>query len=246
MLAGRALRSLVPLCVASAPLAASPQPLDLNDPTPRAVLVELETSTAPGTVGASFGAPLPATYSASGGTGTLVIPVESHEAMRAGLLPVPGSYTPIVIEIDLATGAATSQPASGAQADAGQTFSFALSALSTAAPAGFVGPQFPPLFCTSQQEIDNLCPSFPPICGKTCTLVPGAPYNAATGKLDLVGSETQQGCDGTFCQGPFTFFSTQGDLRLSEGPEVPALPAAAGALLFLWLGASAVLHRKRN
>ena len=232
--------------LALAPAAALAEPLDVLDPTPRSVLVEREISTDPATVGQSYGPPVPATYSASGGTGTLVIPIESHQTLRGGpaIPPVPGSYTPIVISIDLATGAATSQPAAGAHAGGGQTFSFAVNALSTSAPGGFVGPQFPPLFCASQAEVDAQCPTFPPICGKTCFLVPGAAYDPLTGEINLVGSETQQGCDGTFCQGPFTMFSTQGDLRFSEGPDVPALPAPAAALLLVCLLAATPRRRK--
>ena len=233
------------LGIAWAPATALAQatPLDVADPTPRAVLVQVETSSNLATVGQSFGPLLPATYSAAGGVGTLVIPVASHEAMRAGgIPPVPGSFTPIVIQIDLATHAASSQSAGGAQAGGGQTFSFSLSALSTSGPAGFVGPTFPPLFCTSQQQVNDLCPVFPPICGKTCTLVPGSPYDPGTGKLNLVGSETQQGCDGSLCQGPFTFFTGFGDLRVFEPDVVPALPWPAAALLALLLAVAVALR----
>lgn len=228
---------MLPLALAAA---AAAEPLDVNDPMPRDVLVQLESSSDPAAVGQSFGPALPATYSASGGVGAFVIPVETHEAMRAFLPPVPGSFTPITIQIDLATHAASSQPAGGAMADGPITFSFSLSALSTAATAGFVGPNFsPPLLCTSQQQIDDLCPVFPPICGKTCIFVSGSAYDPGTGKVNLVGGESQSGCDGAVCQGPFTLFSTAGDLRLLEANEVPALPWPAPALVALAMAAFA-------
>jgi hypothetical protein len=213
------------------PAALSAEPLDLNDPTPRAVLVEVENSPGSATVGQSFQAPpQPASYSASGGIGTLVIPVESHQALRLspGLPPVPGSFTPLVIAIDLATGAATSQPASGAQACCGLTFSFTMNALSTSGLAGFTNSG---LFCTA---------------GPGCTLVPGASYDPLTGKLNLVGSQTQEGCDGPSCIPSHTVFIPQGDLRLSEVPVVPALPAPAAVLLFLSIGGAAAFRRSRN
>jgi hypothetical protein len=214
------------------PVALAAEPLDLSDPTPRAVLVELEISSSAAAVGQTYAPPLPATYSASGGTGTLVIPVESHEAMRTvpALPPVPGSFTPVVISIELATGAATSLLFGGEQALGGQTFSFATSGLSTSAVAGFTSEQSL-FFCTS---------------GPGCTIVPGAPYDPLTGKINLVGSEAQAGCDGSFCVPAASYFSRHGDLRLSEAPVVPALPGLAGAVLFLGLGCAAAFRRRTN
>jgi hypothetical protein len=250
MHADRMLRVLAQLSFALAPLGAASEPIDLNDPMPRSVLFQVESSTNPATVGQSFGGPsLPATYSASGGTGTLVIPVESHEALRGGLTPVPGSFTPIVISIDLATHAATSQPAGGQATDGGNlSFSWSLHALTTNGTAGFVGPNFtPPLLCTSQQQIDEFCQFYPPICGKTCIQVAGSAFDPASGKVNLVGGEDQSGCDGTVCQGPFTVFTLLGDLRLLEANQVPAVPWTASPLLALGLlAASAVALLRRR
>jgi hypothetical protein len=234
------------LFLALVPVAAYAQgtPLDVSDPTPRDVLFQLESSANLATVGQSFGPALPATYSASGGVGTLVIPIASHEAMRGGLPPIPGTFTPLVIHIDLATHAATSEAASGAQSQGQLGFSFTLHPLSTVGPAGFIGPTLPPLFCTSQQQVDDLCPVFPPICGETCTLVPGSAYDPGTGKVNLVGSETQQGCDGGVCQGPFVLFTRFGDLRLLEATEVPALPWPAAMLLALLLLAAVAVSTR--
>src|SRR5690606_18567928 len=106
-------------------------------------------------VGASFGPAFPATYSASGNIGTLVISAETHEQMRAGALdPVPSTFTPIVIQFDLTTLSATSLPASGALASGPISTSFTQGALDTSGVAGFVGPDVAPFFCTSQAEVD--------------------------------------------------------------------------------------------
>jgi hypothetical protein len=67
---------------ASASLAMTP--LDVQDPTPRPVLAEWENSTDLSAVGVSYAPPVDASYSASGNVGTLVIPIVSHETMRAG------------------------------------------------------------------------------------------------------------------------------------------------------------------
>jgi hypothetical protein len=223
-------------------------PLQIDDPTPRAVFVEAENSADLAAVGQSYGPPLAATYSAAGGIGTLVIPAESHEEMRAGTLePVPGSFTPIVIEIDLATGHATSASASGALASGQIGSSFTLQPLASDAVLGFVGPGIGPLPCTSQAQIDALCPVIPVLCGKTCTLVSGAPYDPDTGAINLVGVETQVGCDGNLCEGPFDLFTGQGDLRLTE-PAAAAVPgvSAGGTVLLLasLLGAAALARRR--
>ena len=193
-------------------------PLDLLDPTPRSITVRVENSSDLAVVGASFGPPFPATYSASGNTGTLVISAETHEQMRAGFPePVPSSFTPIVIEFDLTTFSASSLPASGAHASGPISSSFTQGVLDTAAVAGFIGPDVPPLYCTSQAEVDSLCMIVPLLCDQVCTIVPGANYNPLTGQLNMVGSESRSGCDGAMCSGPFSFFASQGDLRITEG-----------------------------
>jgi hypothetical protein len=202
------------------------------------VFVEVENSSELSTVGVSFGPLHSASYSASGNVGTLVIPAESHEDMREGFLtPIPGTFTPIVIDIDLTTLAAISQAASGALQSGPISMAFTQNPLGTGDTAGYIsGGDIPsPIFCTSQQEVDDACLVVPAFCGATCVLVAGGPYDAATGKINLVGSEEQQGCDGGMCFGPFLLFTGQGDLRLTEAlaEEVPTL--GPGALLVLGL-----------
>ena len=216
-------------------------PLDVSDPTSRSVYVQVESSSSPGTVGQTFGPVFPATWTASGNTGTLTISIATHEQMRSGgYTPIPGSFTPIVIEIDRTTLEATSQAASG-QAVSGQVqFGFSTSPLGTTATAGYTsGGNLPPLFCTSQAQLDQLCQIAPQYCGATCNIVPGHAYEPATGEINLVGSEAQYGCDGSFCQGPFDMFTARGDLRLTEAAEIPALPGLAPLALFALLVAAA-------
>jgi hypothetical protein len=234
----------VAILLAAAAEARALVPLRIEDETERAVFVEVEGSSDLAIVGQSFGPPFPATYSASGGVGTLVISAETHAAMRAGFLePVPGSFTPIEIEIDLATRHATSGSASGALASGPISMTFTQNPLASDAVLGFVGPDIGPIPCTSQQQVDDFCAIFPLFCGKICTLVPGAAFDPATGKLNLVGTETQSGCDGSLCDGPFTLFTGQGDLRLREPfvAPVPALSPPATALLAAALLAAGAL-----
>lgn len=180
-------------------------PLDILDGTARDVHVQVEGSGDLSIVGQSFGPEFPATYSASGNIGTLVISAETHELMLAGSFPpIPGTFTPIIIEFDLTTFEATSQPASGAMGSGQIGESFTQHALDSLATGGFIGPDLPPLFCTSQAYVDYACTIAPAFCGQTCTLVPGEPYDPATGLVNLVGIETQYGCDGaSLCFGPF-------------------------------------------
>ena len=237
-----ALSGALALCASAR---ADVEPLDPFDPTPRQILVELEISSDVGAVGVSYGPPLPASYSTSGGIGTVVIPIESHEQMRGGSLePIPGTFTPFVIEIHLGDLSAASQSASGALQSGGLLFGFTQNPLGTDTLAGYMsGETNVPGFCTSQQEIDDLCRIDPTYCNITCEIVPGAAYSPATGKLNLVGSESVQGCDGPFCFGPFLFFGKNGDLRLSEVAAVPALPAPGPGILaaFLLLAGLAAL-----
>jgi len=218
--------------------AAAAIPLRILDTPARAVFVEIENSSNIDTVGQNYGPVFPAIYSAMGSVGTLVISAATHEAMYAGNIPapVPGSFTPIVIEIDLATRHATSQVASGGFASGQLTGSFSQGVLQSDAVVGVIVSGVPPFTCTSQAQVDLLCSFAPQFCGKTCSLVSGSAYDPATGKLNLVGSETQSGCDGGLCQGPFTFFTPRGDLRLSE-PFAPAVPALAPWATALLLGA---------
>jgi hypothetical protein len=236
---------LIAVALFIAPRAAVAQvPLDVLAATPRGVQVEIEGSSNLGVVGELFGPLLPATWSASGSTGTLTISATTHEQIRGGggWTPVPGSFDPIVIDIDLSTLEATSQPASGALVSGNLSMSFTQNVLDTIGFGGFMGPDVSPFFCTSQQQVDEACLVAPQFCGQVCTPVFGVVYDPNSGLVNLVGSETQAACDGGQCFGPFDFFTGGGDLRLTEAPtSVPMLPPlAALALVALLAGLARV------
>ena len=223
---------------AGASASAAEQPLDLTDPTPRTIFVALENSAEVSIVGQSFGPSLPASYSASGGIGTVLISAATHELLREFFLPpVPESFSSIVIEINLNTLEAVTQGASGAFANPPLFLSFSRSALSTQGLAGFIShPDVPSsIFCSSQAELDELCLVVPLLCGAICVFLPGAPYDSATGKLNLVGSETQNGCDGGVCFPEIDVLTEQGDLRLTESVATPVPVLGPGMLTLVAL-----------
>ena len=177
-------------------------PLQLLDTTARQVVVEIENSSAIDTVGQTFGADFPASYPVAGGSGRVVISAATHEAMWAGYFPapVPGSFTPIVIEIELATHHAMSQVASGGFASGPLTEGFTQGVLRSDATAGVIVSGVPPFTCASQAQVDIFCQFAPQFCGKTCSFVAGSAYASATGKVNLVGTESRSGCDGGVCR----------------------------------------------
>jgi hypothetical protein len=225
---------------ASASLAMTP--LDVQDPTPRTVLVEWENSTDLSAVGVSYAPPVDASYSASGNVGTLVIPIVSHETMRAGggLLPLPGTFSAVTIEIDLTTLEVTSQTANGTLTTVDETYgvAFTQNPLTSNGTAGYIaGEGIPlPISCTSQADVDALCAIVPAYCSGTCQLVAGAAYEASSGEVNMVGTEDQLQCFGG-CIGPFVAFSQYGDLRFSEmTPTVPSV----GPIALLMLGGAII------
>ena len=183
--------------------------------------MEFEISVDPGTVGQTYSESFDARYSATGNTGTVVIfravyesAIQTHDldyfdTMMIWAL-ISGSASDFTLDIDLTTMEATAQPLSY-QVLITDPVPFPQNGivtrgLSTTATAGFAFlPQFPgfPFFCD------------------TCTLVPGAPYDPATGKINAVGSDHLVAPDIP----SLTSFSRAGDLRLSESPAqaVPAL-----------------------
>jgi hypothetical protein len=218
-------------------------PLDLQDLTPRPVLVEWENSTDLSAVGVSYAPPVGASYSASGNVGTLVIPIASHETMRSTefLLPSPGTFSSVTIEIDLTTLEVTSQTANGTLllgGTPGYGFIFTQNLLTSNGTAGYIaGEGIPlPLFCTSQADVDALCVANPAFCSGTCEFVAGAAYEASSGEVNMVGTEDQLQCPGG-CIGTFVVFSEHGDLRFSEvAPVVPSV----GPIALLVIGGAAI------
>jgi hypothetical protein len=236
---------------AASPASAAEVPLRVTDPAPRPVLVHFEISSDPASVGQSYDIAFPASWSVSNGVGRVEVSAAAHGDARArleglGYAPVPDSFGPLVVEIDLGTLEATSPATSGALTNGTQSLGFDTRALGTTTLAGVISNS--PLFCTSQAYVDFLCTIVPSYCGQTCTIVPGAPYDPASGKINLVGSESAQGCDGSICFGPFENFARTGDLRLMETfvPPVPAASAAARVALALLLAAAAASDLARG
>ncbi len=217
------------------------RPLDSSNPTARSIQVEFEISPDLTTVGQVYAPPIAAQYSASGNVGTVVIPSAEYEAF-VGWPAL--SISDITIEIDLTTLEAQVVDTAGSVSDppfAEFVFSWNLD---TTQPAGFVD-LFEPLHCSSQAQVDDICLFLPVFCGATCVLVPGAGYDAATGKLNMVGFEFQSGCGETGCLDVNQFLA-RGDLRLSEVAPVPVL-SLPGLILFgaLLLGTSIWMIQRR-
>lgn len=145
-----------------------------------------------------------ATYRSDGVTGTVTVAPSAVEIAVTGLFPavtpIPGSFSPYVIHIDIASLQVTSASLSG-MVDAG---SFGVLTLtqsgSSTATAGFrfitIGGQSLPQFCDT---------------GADCTIVPGRPFAPTTGTINAVGriAASPLGLE---------FFNPFGDLRFSESP----------------------------
>jgi len=219
-------------------------PLDVQDPTPRTVLVERENSTDRSVVGVSYGPPVEASYSASGNVGTLVMPIASHEMIRTdgSLVPSPDTFSTLTIEIDLTTLEVTSETASGTLLLGGNPnygYAFTQNPLTSNGTVGYITGNYfliSPSLCTSQAEVDALCALNPVFCGETCEFVDGTGYDAASGAVNLVGNEEQIVCPGG-CFPAALYFPDYGDLRFSEiTPVVPSV----GPIALLMLGGAVI------
>ena len=207
---------LLPCSIAAA------APLDLGDPTPRTVLVEFdEDSTDLAAIGSLYGAPIEASFTSDGVTATIAVPGVALEALVDSVFvgtatAVPGSFSDYVLQIDVATGEVLAADVSG---DIQVVLLGVLQLTQTASSTTLAGFQF----------IDLLGVLIPEFCtgGVGCTIVPGLPYDPATGTANAVGS--------IVTNSPLLpiVFSPFGDVRLSEsGPgcnvEVSQLAYATG------------------
>ena len=165
--------------------------------------------------------------------------VQSHEldyfdSMMIWSL-ISGSVSEFRLDIDLTTMEATAQPLDYQVLITDPVPFPQIGAitrdLSTTALAGFA---FLPEY-----------PGFPFFCD-TCTLVPGAPYDPASGKINAVGMDLLVAPDIPGLIG----FSRAGDLRLSESPAqaVPALSSFAiwGLAVALMGFAFRLIRRERR
>ncbi len=200
------------------PAVAGAQPLDLADPTSRAIQVEFEISADPATVGQTYSTSFDATYSATGNIGTVVISGAEYEsAIQAFDLDyfdfiltgtvVSASASDFVLEIDLTTLEGTALP-----------FSYQISITSPVQQIGTVTRNLSTIALAGFAFVPEI-PGFPVFCD-FCLIVDGAPYDPTTGKINAVGSDQIVSADIDLLG-----FSRAGDLRFSEGPAnaVPTL-----------------------
>jgi hypothetical protein len=176
-------------------------PLNLADPTPRQIRVEVDQELHDyAAIGGAYSLPIPASFASDGTTATITVGGSAAAAFvedyfNGAIGTVPGSFSDYVITIDVASGAVTSAHVSGILDTVVGNVPFDQTASSDAV-AGFTifpfaGFDFP-LFCDS---------------GAECTIVPGAPYDPATGKANAVG---------IIVTSVFNTFTPFGDIRLIE------------------------------
>ncbi len=176
-------------------------PVDLSDATPRTVLVEVDEFLDDyAAIGAGFGAPVEGQFASDGVTAVVTVSGGVIEALvdqvfAGAASAVPGSFSDYLVAIDVATGAVLSATVDGqVTVPILGTISLAQTA-SSGQVAGFkltnIFGYTLPIHCTS---------------GVDCTIVPGLPYDPASGQLNAVGVIATV----------FDVFTPFGDLRLSE------------------------------
>lgn len=219
-----ALRIWLPVIGAIAATAAEAEPLDLRDPTPRAVAVAFEVSPReqPGLLDALYTEPLPARLVPDGRAGRVhvVLPgtlVESH--LLSGEDPRPGSFGDFVWTFDAESGHVLSATLAGVvrrRIELGPLHRTVEAdvqvAMSTAHAAGFRAPRQ-----LLGQRVFDLCEAD----GAECTLVRPAAYDPATGYVNAVGVILAR------TRGIATrSFSSLGEARFFEA-DAAATPAVA-------------------
>jgi hypothetical protein len=187
------------------PRAAAAVPVDLTNPTPRTVRIEIDQEQHDYAArGGAYTLPLDATFTSNGTVATIDVDGSAVgafvDAYFAGAVSaVRGSFSDYVLTIDVASGAVLSATVSGTLSTVVGDVPIAQTA-SSSDVAGFQ--LFPfmgftiPLFCTS---------------GDGCTLVPGAPYDPLTGTANAVG---------IIVTSVFNTLTPFGDIRLSELPAL--------------------------
>jgi hypothetical protein len=176
-------------------------PLNLADPTPRQIRVEVDQELHDyAAIGGAYSLPISASFTSDGTTATITVDGSAAAAFvtdffNGAVGTVPGSFSDYVVTIDVASGAVTSAHVSGILDTVLGNVPFEQTA-SSSAVAGFtifpfMGFDFP-LFCDS---------------GDACTIVPGAPYDPVTGRANAVG---------IIVTSVFNTFTPFGDIRLTE------------------------------
>jgi hypothetical protein len=208
------LRSTIAFALALlASVSAQASPLDLGDPTPRAVRVEIDQESHDfSALGAAYSLPMRAAFASNGVTATVTLPGSAIEAFiddyfDGFLTAVHGTFVDYVITLDLASHNVVSATFTGTLSTIAGPLAVSHDASSTGlagfeiAPLG--GFEFP-MFCTA---------------GAPCTLVAGQPYDPFTGRVNAVGEAT------TLLLNVFTPF---GDLRFTEVPPLECDTSISG------------------
>jgi hypothetical protein len=188
--------------LAAGPAAA--EPVNLDNPTARKILVQVDENIDDfGAIGAAFGTAVEADFASDGVTATVTVSGSVVEDLVTTVFDgaatvVPGSFTDYEVAIDVATGAVLSASIEG---EITVPILGTIAVVQTASSSTLAGFKLQDIFGF---EIPIFCTS-----GVDCTIVPGAPYDPATGQLNAVGNIATA----------FNVFTPFGDLKLSEGVD---------------------------
>lgn len=227
----RALVTAVVLIVCWAPLVARAEPLDVANLAERSILIEVPGAALqiPGSYGPKLVGGIPSLTE-----GEVEIAAADYESYLAevgdspGGVPVPGSFSDVILVVDVPSLSVTADPVTGQVDLMVGPLADLVRTLGTARTAGFQTVQiFPGTFITIYCD-------GPTVFGP-CQIVPGSPFDTATGEFTMVGDDTLTHPDITDPR--FGKYFASNSFRLIEVPlAVPGLgswgiAALAAALL---------------
>ncbi len=224
-----------------APLSARAEPLEVSDLTVRGILVEVPGTSLqiPGSYGPKLVGGVP-----SQTEGEVRITGEGYESYleevgdSPGGVPVPGSFSDVILVVDVASLAVTADPIEGRVDIMIGPLADLVRTLGTARTAGFQVVEVAPgvsftIFCDGPTEFG------------ACQIIPGSPFDLATGEFTMVGDDTLSHPDITDPRFAKTFASNS--FRLSEGPApVPSVGPWGRALAAALLAALGVKVWRSN
>ncbi len=214
----RALVKAVVLVACWAPLVARAEPLDVADLAARSILIEVPGTALqiPGNYGPKLVGGIPSLTE-----GEVEIAAGDYESYLAevgdspGGVPVPGSFSDVILVVDVPSLSVTADPITGQVDISVGPLADRVRTLGTARTAGSQVVQVAPgvfftIFCDGPTE-------FGP-----CQIVPGSPFDTATGEFTMVGDDTLTHPDITDPR--FAKYFASNSFRLNESPlAVPGL-----------------------